>query len=92
MELLGIFGVDFDVIDQLLRYSIFVGCWRRNGNIMGHKVCGSVRTEILHSILIEFGIHMNPIMLIEMCLNETYSKVRIGKNLSDAFPIQNGLK
>jgi hypothetical protein len=27
-----------------------------------------------------------------MCLNETYSKVRIGKNLSDSFPIQNGSK
>jgi hypothetical protein len=27
-----------------------------------------------------------------MCLNETYSKVRIGKNLSDSFPIQNGIK
>jgi hypothetical protein len=27
-----------------------------------------------------------------MCLNETYSKVRIGKPLSDKFPIQNGLK
>jgi sorting nexin-29 len=27
-----------------------------------------------------------------MCLNETYSKVRIGKYLSDSFPIQNGLK
>jgi retron-type reverse transcriptase len=27
-----------------------------------------------------------------MCLNETYSKVRIGKILSDKFPIQNGLK
>jgi hypothetical protein len=27
-----------------------------------------------------------------MCLNETYSKVRIDKNLSDTFPIQNGLK
>jgi hypothetical protein len=26
-----------------------------------------------------------------MCLNETYSKVRIGKHLSDSFPIQNGL-
>jgi hypothetical protein len=24
--------------------------------------------------------------------NETYSKVRIGKRLSDSFPIQNGLK
>jgi hypothetical protein len=27
-----------------------------------------------------------------MYLNETYSKVRIGKHLSDPFPIQNGLK
>jgi hypothetical protein len=27
-----------------------------------------------------------------MCINETYCEVRIGKNLSDNFPIQNGLK
>jgi hypothetical protein len=27
-----------------------------------------------------------------MCLSETYSKVRIGKLLSDKFPVQNGLK
>jgi hypothetical protein len=27
-----------------------------------------------------------------MCLNETYSKIRISKHLSGAFPIQNGLK
>jgi hypothetical protein len=27
-----------------------------------------------------------------MCLNETYSKVHIGKYLSDSFPIQNGMK
>jgi hypothetical protein len=29
---------------------------------------------------------------IKVCLNETYSKVNIGKHLSDAFPRQNGLK
>jgi hypothetical protein len=29
-------------------------------------------------------------MLIKICLNETYIEVRIGKNLYDAFPIQNG--
>jgi len=28
----------------------------------------------------------------KMCLNETYSKVRIGKHLSDIFSIRNGLK
>jgi hypothetical protein len=27
-----------------------------------------------------------------LCLNEAYSNVRIGKELSEAFPIQNGLK
>jgi hypothetical protein len=27
-----------------------------------------------------------------VCLNETYSEVRIGKHLSDTFPIQNGVK
>jgi len=32
------------------------------------------------------------IELIKMCLTETYSRVRVGKNLSDMFPIRNGLK
>jgi hypothetical protein len=27
-----------------------------------------------------------------MSLNETYNKVRLGKHLSDAFPVQNCLK
>jgi len=27
-----------------------------------------------------------------MCLTATYSRVRVGKNLSDRFPIRNGLK
>jgi hypothetical protein len=35
---------------------------------------------------------MKLIRLIKMHLNETYSKVCIGKYLSDNFPIQNGLK
>jgi hypothetical protein len=37
----------------------------------------------LYNILIEFGILMKLVSLIKMCLNETYSKVRIGKYLSD---------
>ena len=32
------------------------------------------------------------VRLIKMCLTETYSRVRVGKNLSDMFPIRNGLK
>jgi hypothetical protein len=35
---------------------------------------------------------MKPVGLIKTPWNETYSEVRIGKNLSDNFPIQNGLK
>jgi hypothetical protein len=35
---------------------------------------------------------MKLVRLIKMCLNETYSKVRIGKHLTDSFPVQNGLK
>jgi hypothetical protein len=35
---------------------------------------------------------MKLVRLIKMCLNETYSKVHIGRYLSDSFPIQNGLK
>ena len=32
------------------------------------------------------------LIVILMCLSETYSRVRLGKNLSDIFPIRNGLK
>jgi hypothetical protein len=35
---------------------------------------------------------MKLVSLIKMCLNETCSKVNLGKHLSDTFPIQNGLK
>jgi hypothetical protein len=35
---------------------------------------------------------MKSVRLIKMCLNETHIKVRIGKHLSESFPIQNGLK
>jgi hypothetical protein len=42
--------------------------------------------------LIEFGIPKKLVRLIKMCLTETYSRVWIGKNLSDMFPIRNDLK
>ena len=35
---------------------------------------------------------MKLVKLIKMCLTETYSRVRVGKNLSDMFPIRDGLK
>ena len=56
------------------------------------KACDSVRREVLYNILMEFGIPKILIRLIKMCLTETCSSVRVGKNLSDMFPIRNGLK
>jgi hypothetical protein len=53
---------------------------------------GVFRREALYNILIEFGIPRKLLGLIKMCLNETYSRVRIGKNLSNKFTIENGLK
>ena len=46
----------------------------------------------MYNILIESGIPMELVRLIKMCLSETYSRVRVGKNLSEMFPIRNGLK
>jgi hypothetical protein len=46
--------------------------------------------EVLHSILIDFGMPRKLVGLIQMCLNETYSTVHIQS--IDKFPTQNGLK
>jgi hypothetical protein len=39
-------------------------------------------------MFIEFGIPMKLIRLVKMCLNETYSRVQVGKHLPDTFPIK----
>jgi hypothetical protein len=56
------------------------------------KAYDSVRKEILHNILIEFGVPMKLVRLVKMCLNETYCEVRIGKHMYENFTIQNGLQ
>jgi hypothetical protein len=56
------------------------------------KAYDSVGREALYNILIGFGIPKKLVRLIKMCLNETYNRVRVGKNLSEIFPIRNGLK
>ncbi|KAJ4429180.1 hypothetical protein ANN_26183 [Periplaneta americana] len=56
------------------------------------KAYDSVKREVLYDTLIEFGIPKKLVRLIKMCLSETYSRVRIGQFLSDAFPIHCGLK
>ena len=42
-------------------------------------------------ILRVHGIPTKLVRLIKMCLTETYSRVQVGKNLSDMFPIRIGL-
>jgi hypothetical protein len=66
--------------------------WEHNG--MVHQLfidCKKVY-EVFYNILLEFGVPKKLIGLTKMCLNETYSKVHVGKLLSAKFPIQNGLK
>jgi hypothetical protein len=101
MKLLGITSGGLNIIDQLLiRYFVFIRYWRQNWSTMRQyiscsdfkKTYDSVRREVLYNILIEFWVPMKLARLIKMCLNETYSKVCIGKHLSDSFPIQTGLK
>jgi sorting nexin-29 len=71
--------------------------WESNGTVHQlfvdfKKAYDSVRREVLYNILIEFGVSMKVVRLIKMCLNVTYIKVRIGKHLSESFPIHDGLK
>jgi len=56
------------------------------------KAYDSIRMEVLYNILIEFAIPLKLVRLIKMCLTESYSRVQVGKHLSDTFPIRSGLK
>jgi len=47
---------------------------------------------VLYKSLIEFGIPRKLVRLIKMSLTEIYSRVRVGKNVSDRFPIRIGFK
>jgi len=51
-----------------------------------HQICidfkkayDSVRRAVLYNIVIAFGVHVELVRLIKMCLTETYSRVRVGK-------------
>jgi hypothetical protein len=83
----------------MIPFSVSVMYFRRNGNIMAQYISyyrfqeafDSVRREVLYNILIEFRIPRKRVGIIIMCLNETYSRVRIGKYLTK-FPIETGLR
>jgi hypothetical protein len=48
-------------------------------------------SRIWVNILIEFCISMKLVRLMKLCLTEKHGR-RVGKNLSDMFPIRNSLK
>ena len=101
-KLSGIINVAFDATGRLLIiYSAFAKCLRKKWEynepvhqlfIDFKKAYDSVSREVLYKILIEFGIHRKLVRLIKMSLTETYSTVRVGKNVSDRFHNRNGFK
>ena len=56
------------------------------------KAYDSARREVLYNNLFEFDIPMKLVRILKICLNETHSRVQVGKHLSDTCPIRNGLK
>jgi hypothetical protein len=87
MKLLGTTSVGFDIIrQQLIRFSISIRYWGTVHQLFidFKKAYDSVRREALYNILIEFEIPRKLVGLIKMCLNETYSRVHTGKNLTMA--------
>jgi hypothetical protein len=68
--------------------------WEYNGMVHQlfidfKKAYDSFKREVLYNILLVSGI---PMKLINMSVNEVYSKVHVCKLLSHTFPIQNGLR
>jgi hypothetical protein len=91
-KLLRITNTNFDVTGQTEDDHIFYTRqalkkrWEYNGTAHQlfkdfKKAYDSVSRKVLYTILIEFGIPRKLVGLIKMCLNETYSTVRIGRNL-----------
>jgi hypothetical protein len=94
-KLLGIISVDFDINTSTADH-IFCICQhlkKLEYNEALHqlfvdfkKFHDSGRTEVLYHIL-ECGIPLKLVTLMKLCLNETYSRVWVGKHMSHTFPI-----
>jgi hypothetical protein len=101
MKLFGIISVGFVVISTtdliVCRCQILRKKWLYNGT--GHELIkyfkteyDSVRRDVLYNNFLELGVPMKLDRQIKMCLNETYSKIRLCKYLSDNLPNQNDPK
>ena len=89
-KLLRIISVDFEC-DRSTTDHIFCICqilqkkWEYNEAVHQlfiefKKAYDSFRREVLYNIFIEFGISMKQVRLINICLKENYSRVRLGKH------------
>ena len=81
--------LDRNILSCIPKARYYISCSKAAfSSLLGlKKSYDSVMMEVLYNILIEFGIPMKLVKLIKMCLNETYSRVRVGKSLSDMFAI-----
>jgi hypothetical protein len=61
------------ILEKIFKYNVLV----HQQFIHFKKADNSLKREVLHNILLEFGITKELINLIKLCLNETYSKVGI---------------
>ena len=77
-------------IRQILEKKIGIQ-WTSSSALYRLQESDSVTREVLYKILMEFGIPRKLLILINLSLTKTYSRVRVGKNVSDRFPIRNGL-
>jgi len=64
----------------------------QNRHIDFKKAYDSFRKEVLYNVLIEFGMPMKLVILIKMCLSNTWHTVRLNRHLSNMLFIKNGLK
>jgi len=91
-EIIGIINVAFDATGRLLiicsAVAKYLKKWEYSEEVHQlfidfKKAYDSVRREVLYNILIEFGIPRKRVRLTKMSLTETYSRVRVGNNVSD---------
>jgi hypothetical protein len=75
------------ILDKILEYNETV----HHLFVDFKKAYESLKWKVLYNILIQLGVLMKLVRPVKMCLNETHSKVRIGKYFSENVPIQNGL-
>jgi hypothetical protein len=92
--------VGFNISQLLIRFSAIIRYWRKKMGVQWdststiQRLQGSLWFSEEGSIVkyIYFRVPMKFVRLIQMCLNDAYSKIHICRHLSDSLPIQNALK